>query len=104
MLAALACWPAVMVLVGVAVALFGWLPRLAIPLTWGVLAAMWFIVILGDALHLPGWLLDVLPFPATPYQPFEPLTWTPLVVMTLIAVGLTWTGIDRFARRDVQPG
>ena len=102
--AALAYWPAVMVLVGAAVALFGWLPRLAIPMTWGVLAAMWFVVIVGDALHLPGWLLDALPFSATPTQPLEPLTWTPLVVMTIVAAGLTWTGLDRFARRDVQPG
>jgi ABC-2 type transport system permease protein len=102
--AALAYWPAVMVLVGVAVALFGWLPRRAIPLTWGVLAAMWFIVIIGDALHLPGWLLDLLPFSATPYQPFEPLTPTPLVAMTLVAAALVWSGLDRFARRDVQPG
>ena len=68
-----------MVFVGIAVALFGWLPRLAIPLSWGVLAAMWFVVLIGDALHLPSWLLDLLPFSATPYQPFEPLTWTPLV-------------------------
>ncbi|HEX5332153.1 MAG TPA: ABC transporter permease [Cellulomonas sp.] len=102
--AALAYWPAVMVLVGVAVALFGWLPRLAIPLTWGVLAAMWFIVIVGDALHLPGWVLDALPFSATPTQPLEPLTWTPLVVMTVVAAGLIWGGLDHFARRDVLPG
>ena len=34
-LSALTYWPAVMVFVGIAVALFGWLPRLAIPLTWG---------------------------------------------------------------------
>jgi ABC-2 type transport system permease protein len=103
-LAALAYWPAVMVLVGVAVALFGWLPRLATPLTWGVVSAMWFVVIIGDALHLPGWVLDALPFSATPHQPLVPLTWTPLVVMTLVAVGLVWAGLDRFARRDVQPG
>jgi ABC-2 type transport system permease protein len=102
--AALAYWPAVMVLVGVAVALFGWLPRLATPLTWGVLAAMWFIVLIGDALHLPRWLLDALPFSATPTQPLEPLTWTPLVVLTLVAAGLIWIGLDRFARRDVLPG
>jgi len=103
-LAALAYWPAVMMLVGVAVGLFGWLPRLAIPLTWGVLAAMWFVVLIGDALHLPGWLLNLLPFSATPHQPLVPLTWTPLVVMTLVAGGLVWTGLGRFARRDVRPG
>ena len=103
-LAALAYWPAVMVFVGIAVALFGWLPRLAIPLTWGVLAAMWFVVLIGDALHLPSWLLDLLPFSATPYVPYEPLTWPPLVLMTLVAAALAWVGLDRFARRDVQPG
>jgi len=103
-LATLAYWPAVMVLLGVAVALFGWLPRLAIPLTWGVLAAMWLVVIIGNALHLPGWVLNALPFSATPHQPLVPLTWTPLVVMTLVAGGLVWTGLGRFAHRDVQPG
>jgi ABC-2 type transport system permease protein len=103
-LAALAYWPAVMVFVGVAVALFGWLPRLAIPLSWGVLAAMWFVVLIGEALNLPGWLLDLLPFSATPYVPYEPLTWAPLMLMTLAAAVLAWVGLDRFARRDVQPG
>jgi ABC-2 type transport system permease protein len=103
-IAALVFWPAVMVLVGIAVALFGWLPRLAIPLTWGVLAAMWFVVILGDALHLPEWLVEGLPFAATPHLPLESMSWTPLVAMTLLAAVLAWSGIDRFARRDVQPG
>ena len=103
-LAALAYWPAVMVLVGVTTVLFGWLPRLATPLTWGLLAAMWFVVLIGQALHLPGWLVDVLPFSATPAQPLEPLRWTPLVVMTLVAAGLIGMGLERFTRRDVVPG
>ena len=103
-LAALAYWPAVMVFVGVAVVLFGWLPRLAIALSWGVLAAMYFVLLIGDALHLPSWLLDLLPFSATPYLPLEQLSWTPLVLLTLTAAALVWAGISRFARRDVQPG
>lgn len=90
--------------VGIAVALFGWLPRLAVAVSWGVLAAMYFVVILGDAMHLPAWLLDVLPLSATPYQPIEPLTWTPLLLLTLVAALLAWAGLHRFARRDVQPG
>lgn len=102
-LAALSYWPAVMVLVGVAVVLFGWLPRLAVALTWGVLAAMWFVVVIGDALHLPTWLLELLPFSATPAQPLEPMSWTPLVLLTLVAGALVTAGVTRFARRDVQP-
>ncbi|GGN95020.1 hypothetical protein GCM10010112_84860 [Actinoplanes lobatus] len=37
---ALVYWPAVMVLTGLAVLLFGYLPRVAIPVTWGVVAAL----------------------------------------------------------------
>ena len=102
--AALVYWPAVMVLVGVAVLLFGYLPQLAVPVACGVVAALWFVMLIGDALHLPNWVLDLLPFSATPYLPFAPMTWTPVVVMTAVAVLLVWAGLDRFVRRDVVPG
>ena len=102
--AALAYWPAVMVLVGLAVALFGWVPSVAIPVTWGAMAAMWFATMLGEVLGLPKWLLDGLPFSAVPYMPLEPMSWTPVILMTAIAGGLMWTGVDRFARRDVKTG
>ena len=32
------------------------------------------------------------------------MTWTPLIVMTAVATALAWAGLDRFTRRDVQPG
>lgn len=102
--AALAYWPAVLVLVGLAAALFGWVPRLAIVLTWGVMAAMWFATMLGEVFGLPQWLVDGLPFAAVPFLPLEPMSWTPLVVLTLVAALLAWSGVDRFARRDIQPG
>ncbi len=102
-LAALAYWPAVMVVVALAVLLWGYVPRLAVPLAWGVMAAMWFLTMFGEVFRLPHWFLSALPLAATPYQPVEPMSWPPLVVMTLVAVALAWAGLDRFARRDVQP-
>jgi ABC-2 type transport system permease protein len=102
--AALAYWPAVMVLVGLAVLLFGYVPRVAISVTWGIVGALWIVLLIGDALHLPGWVLDVLPFSATPTLPAEHMTWTPLIVMTAVAVAFAWAGLQRFTRRDVQPG
>lgn len=102
-LAALAYWPAVMVLVGVAAALFGWLPRATVAGTWAVLGAMWVVVIAGDALHLPSWVLDALPFSATPYQPAETFVWAPVLVLALVAAALIALGVSRFARRDAQP-
>ena len=102
--AALAYWPAIMELTGLAVLLFAYAPRLAIPVTWGVVAALWIVMLIGDALHLPGWVLHVLPFSATPNLPAEPMRWTPLIIMTAVAAALAWAGLDRFTRRDVQPG
>lgn len=102
--ATLAYWPAVMTLVGLAVALFGYVPRVSIPVAWGVIAAFWIVMVIGDALHLPDWLLEALPFSATPALPVEEMSWTPLIVMTAVAAALAWLGMARFARRDVQPG
>jgi ABC-2 type transport system permease protein len=101
-LAALVYWPAVLVFVGLAVLLWGYVPRLAIPVTWGVMAAMWFLTMFGEVFRLPHWFLHALPLAATPYLPVAAMSWTPLVVMTLIAGALTWLGLDRFARRDIQ--
>ena len=102
--ASIAYWPAVMVLVGVGVALFGWFPRLSTPLTWGLLGLMWILVLVGDSLHLPDWLLGSMPFEATPYLPYESMTWTPLVVMTVIAAALFAVGLAGFSRRDIRTG
>ncbi len=103
-LAALTYWPAVMVFVGLVVALFGWLPRLVVALSWGVLAAMWFVVTVGEALNLPDWLVDALPFSLTPFVPYEPMRWLPLVILGLVAAALTAAGLARFRARDIQPG
>jgi ABC-2 type transport system permease protein len=101
-LAALAYWPAVMVLVGVAVLLFGWVPRAAIAATWAVVGAMWVVVVVGPALRLPDWLMNALPFAATPSQPAEPFTWGPVLLLAVVALVLVVAGVERFRRRDVQ--
>ena len=101
-LAALSYWPAVMLLTGVAVFLFGWLPHVTIGGAWGILAAMWILVVSGDALNLPSAVLDVVPFTATPHQPWEPMSWPPVLALALVALGLFWGGVSRFARRDIQ--
>ena len=55
--------PAVWVLVGVAVALFGLVPRAALA-AWGALGACFLLSLLGPLLGLPDWMLDLSPFPA----------------------------------------
>lgn len=101
-LAALAYWPAVMVLVGLSVFLWGFAPRLSTPTAWGLMAAMWFLTMFGEVFRLPEWFLNAMPLAATPYMPFEEMSWTPLVVMTAIACALTAAGVWRFTTRDIQ--
>jgi ABC-2 type transport system permease protein len=59
---------------------------------------------LGEVFGLPQWFLDALPFSAVPYAPLEAMSWLPLILLTLVAGALAWSGVERFTRRDVQPG
>ena len=96
----LALVPAVWVLVGLAVALFGLLPRAAAA-AWGALAACFLLAYLGPLLALPGWATDVSPFAHVPLLPAAALEIVPLLVLTAIAAALTAVGLAGFRRRDV---
>ena len=92
--------PAVWVLVGIATALFGLVPRAAAA-AWAVLAASVAAVLLGTTLRLPGWALDLVPFTHVPAVPSQDATALPLIVLTGVFAGLVGVGIAGFARRDV---
>jgi len=92
--------PATLVLGGLAVALFGWLPRLA-ALAWAALVLALFVGQLGQLLQLPQWLMDISPYTHIPLVPTQDIRWLPLVILTAIAGALIGAGIAGFRRRDV---
>jgi ABC-2 type transport system permease protein len=96
----LAFVPAVWVLVGAAVALFGLVPRAA-PAAWGLLGASYLVVLLGPLLSLPDWAMDLSPFTHVPLVPAADFTIVPLLVLTVIAAALVGVGLVGFRRRDV---
>jgi ABC-2 type transport system permease protein len=98
--ASLAYVPAVWLLVGVAFALFGLLPR-GVLAAWAVLGGCFVIGLLGDVLDLPSWLSDLSPFEQTPLVPADALTVLPLILLAAIAAGLVTVGFAGFRRRDV---
>jgi ABC-2 type transport system permease protein len=98
--AAMALVPAVWVLVGVAVALFGLVPRLTV-LAWGALAACVVIGMFGPLLQLPDALIRLTPFGHVPQVPAVAAPAAPLVVLTLVAAVLVVAGLTGFRRRDV---
>ena len=92
--------PAVWVLAAVAVALIGLLPRLAAA-SWGVLAVCLLVGLVGAALQLSQWLLDVSPFTHVPKYPGGTVTAAPLVALVAVAVTLTAAGLAGLRRRDL---
>ncbi|MEH0845142.1 ABC transporter permease [Micromonospora sp. CPCC 205711] len=98
--AALAQVPAAWVLAGLAVLLFGLLPRLA-PVAWAVLAVCVLLGQLGAVLELSQWLLDVSPFSHTPQVLGDHWTAAPLIIMAALALLLALAGLTAFRRRDV---
>jgi ABC-2 type transport system permease protein len=100
LVAALAQLPAVWVLTGITVAVFGLAPGL-IMIGWGALVVFLVLGQLGSILGLPQWMTDLSPFTHSPKLPGGTLSATPLVMLTLIAAVLVVTGLSAFRRRDI---
>ena len=101
--AGLAQLPGVLVVLGLAVALHGWLPRLGL-VPWLVvgwsLAMSW----LGEVMGLPEAFVRATPFAPLPRLPVEQLAWTPIVVSLLVALALMAVGLVGYRRRDLSTG
>ena len=93
--------PATLVFGGIAVALFGLVPRFT-GLAWAALVVALLLGQLGELLQLPSWVMDLSPYSHVPQVPVAELSWPPLIVLTLVAVALTAAGVVGFARRDVS--
>jgi ABC-2 type transport system permease protein len=97
----LAYAPAVWVLVAVAVLTFGWLPRAVFAVAWSAIGFCFAITIFADLADLPGWARNLSPFAHIPAVPFENLTATPLVALTIVVAGVLAMGFAGFRQRDV---
>jgi ABC-2 type transport system permease protein len=98
--AALVQLPATWVLAGVALALFGLVPRLTTAV-WAVLVGYLLIGQLGPVLQLDQWVLNLSPFTHVPSLPVADLTWAPLLWLTAVAGALVAAGIVGVRRRDI---
>lgn len=93
--------PAVAIMIGVGIILFGKLPRYFVALSWGVLGVCLLVFQLGALLDLPQWVINISPFTHTPSVPSSAITPTPLLWQSLVAVVLIATGLYLFRNRDI---
>ena len=98
--AALVYAPAMWIMVGLAIALDGLVPRW-VGASWVILVACVVVGFLGAILGLPRWLMDLSPFEGVPQLPGASLTLLPLVGMSAVAAGLTFIGLIGLRRRDI---
>jgi ABC-2 type transport system permease protein len=98
--AALVYAPAMWIMVGLAIALDGLVPRF-VGVSWAILVACVVVGFLGAVLGLPSWLQDLSPFERVPQLPAASLTLLPLVVLSAVAAGLTLIGLTGLRRRDI---
>jgi ABC-2 type transport system permease protein len=93
-------YPAAAVLIAVAAALFGIAPRWG-ALAWAGLGGALLLGQLGPVLQLPRAVMNVSPYSHIPQLPAAAVSWTPLVVLVLIAGVLVAIGVAGFRRRDM---
>lgn len=98
--AALVWTPAAWVVVAIAAALFA-LRRSWTAIGWVLPALCLVISLVGELLQLPDWFIKISPFAHVPQLPAAAMDWSPLLVMTGIAVIVTAFAWWRFARRDI---
>jgi ABC-2 type transport system permease protein len=101
LVAAMAQLPAVWVLIGVSVALFGVLPRLATSVGWAVVAACVLFEEFGRPLQLSKRVLDLSPFAHVPKLSDGDVSLEPLVWLVSISAALIAGGLLGLRRRDV---
>ncbi len=92
--------PAILVLVGVTVVLFGFAPRWSLA-AWAALAVFFVIAQLGPLLQLDQWVLDLSPYNHVPQIPGEEFRLNPVLVLMAVAAGLTGGGLIGLRRRDI---
>ncbi len=93
--------PAVWLLVGLAVALFGVAYR-AFAAVWAPFAWIVVVAMIGPLLGLPEWVMDLDPFSFVPRMPAEEFAAGNLLVMTAIAAVLFAVGFFGYTRRDAD--
>ncbi|MFD0887368.1 ABC transporter permease, partial [Streptosporangium algeriense] len=101
--AAMAQVPAVWVPAGVAVLLFGFVPRLT-TLVWTVLAAFVLLGQLGRLLGIDERIQNLSPFAHLPRVPGGEVTFGPLAWLVVVAAALVLAGLAGFRRRDLTGG
>ncbi|MFJ8962600.1 ABC transporter permease [Lentzea sp. NPDC102401] len=92
--------PAAWVLVGITVAAYGVVPRLAVA-GWSALVLFLLLGELGPVFGFDQWLMDLSPYAHVPKVPGSAVTATPLLLLLVVGAAATALGLVGLRRRDM---
>jgi ABC-2 type transport system permease protein len=92
----------VVIALGVGTGLFGLVPRLTAPLTYGLVVGSYLLDFVGGFLELPEWVLDLSPFRHLAAVPAAGMDVGPALVMLAVGLLAAAAGVLAFRRRDLQ--
>ena len=98
--ASMAYLPAILVMAGIAMALYGLIPKLTF-LSWGALLGIIVIELLGELLQIGQSIQDVSPFTHVPKILVSEFSATPLIALMGVTVLLMVIGLLGFQRRSI---
>ncbi|GAB3046887.1 ABC transporter permease [Virgibacillus ainsalahensis] len=99
--AALVYYPAILVMIGIAVLLIGFLPKLT-SLIWLYVFYSFIVLYLGGLFQFPDWVGKLSPFGYIPQLPVEEMETMPVIVLTIIAAVLVIAGFIGYRKRDIE--
>ncbi|WP_022873463.1 ABC transporter permease [Nesterenkonia alba] len=101
-LAAVMQTPAVLAVVGIVTALFGWFPKIAGAVGWVFVGFGGVMSTFGQLLDLPDAILSLNLFGHLAEYPVEDIAWTPVLVLTGIGVVGVLLGLLGWKRREIN--
>lgn len=93
--------PAMWVMIGVAVLLIGFFPRLT-GLVWLYVVFSFIVVYLGDLLQFPDWLSYLSPYGHIPQLPVDDMNVQKLLLLCVVTVILGVLGLIGYRKRDIE--
>lgn len=98
--AAMAYFPAILIMTGIAALLIGFLPQGA-GLVWLYLGYSFLVIYLGGILQFADWMSALSPYGFVPQVPVEDINTATVVVMTVAAAALAAAGFFGYRKRDI---
>jgi ABC-2 type transport system permease protein len=98
--AAMVYLPAILVMAGIAMALYGLVPKLTF-VSWGALLGIIVIELLGEIFQVSQSIQNISPFTHVPKVLVSEFSATPLILLIAVALALIITGLIGFQRRSI---